>query len=149
MSNQMRTFPREICIPQKPVNPLKTKGVAGFQNGLMFQPHSESTSFTSIMQFLKCHILKTSIHSSCTFSLWNTILLSSISALDRIRFHAFTLLCQCLCFKKVGQSTALKNGQIKIINQQNTEQEDSGVDYAAEYRKQTGKDLETGEYVTQ
>ena len=44
---------------------------------------------------------------------------------------------------------ALKNGQIKIINQQNTEQEDSSVDYAEEYRKQTGKDLETSEYVTQ
>lgn len=29
------------------------------------------------------------------------------------------------------------------------EQEDPGVDYAAEYKKQTGKDLETGEYVTQ
>lgn len=27
--------------------------------------------------------------------------------------------------------------------------EDPGVDYAVEYRKQTGKDLETGEYVTQ
>ena len=45
--------------------------------------------------------------------------------------------------------TALNNGEIKIINQQNTEQEDSGVDYAAEYRKQTGKDFETGEYVNQ
>ena len=45
--------------------------------------------------------------------------------------------------------TALKNGQIRIINQQDTKQDDSGVDYAAEYRKQTGKDLETGEYVTQ
>ena len=45
--------------------------------------------------------------------------------------------------------TALKNGQIRITNQQDTEQNDSGVDYAAEYRKQTGKDLETGEYVTQ
>ena len=44
---------------------------------------------------------------------------------------------------------AVKNGQIKIVNQQKMEQEDSGVDYAAEYRKQTGKDLETGEYVTQ
>lgn len=44
---------------------------------------------------------------------------------------------------------AVKNGQIKIVNQQNTEQEDPGVDYATEYRKQTGKDLETGEYVTQ
>ena len=29
------------------------------------------------------------------------------------------------------------------------EQEDPGVDYAAEYKKQTGRDLETGEYVTQ
>ena len=38
---------------------------------------------------------------------------------------------------------------IKITDQQNMEREDSGVDYAAEYRKQTGKDLETGEYVTQ
>ena len=27
--------------------------------------------------------------------------------------------------------------------------DDSGVDYAVEYRKQTGKDLETGEYVIQ
>ena len=27
--------------------------------------------------------------------------------------------------------------------------EDPGVDYASEYRKQTGKDLTTGEYVTQ
>ena len=26
---------------------------------------------------------------------------------------------------------------------------DQGVDYAEEYRKQTGKDLTTGEYVTQ
>ena len=29
------------------------------------------------------------------------------------------------------------------------EQEDPSVDYAAEYKKQTGRDLETGEYVTQ
>lgn len=29
------------------------------------------------------------------------------------------------------------------------EAEDSGVDYAAEYKRQTGKDLITGEYVTQ
>lgn len=29
------------------------------------------------------------------------------------------------------------------------QEEDCGVDYAAEYKKQTGKDLETGEYVTQ
>ena len=27
--------------------------------------------------------------------------------------------------------------------------DDPGVDYASEYKKQTGKDLETGEYVTQ
>ena len=29
------------------------------------------------------------------------------------------------------------------------EEEDPGIDYAAEYRKQTGKDLQTGKYVTQ
>ena len=29
------------------------------------------------------------------------------------------------------------------------EEVDPGVDYAAEYKKQTGMDLETGEYVTQ
>lgn len=29
------------------------------------------------------------------------------------------------------------------------EEQDPGVDYASEYRKQTGKDLETGEYTTQ
>ena len=40
--------------------------------------------------------------------------------------------------------TALKKEQvIKLDN------EDPGVDYAAEYKKQTGRDLETGEYVTQ
>ena len=29
------------------------------------------------------------------------------------------------------------------------EAEESGLDYAVEYLKQTGKDFETGEYVTQ
>ena len=29
------------------------------------------------------------------------------------------------------------------------EDEDPGIDYAAEYKRQTGRDLETGEYVTQ
>lgn len=38
-----------------------------------------------------------------------------------------------------------------IIEKQlpNQGEEDPGVDYTAEYRKQTGKDLETGEYTTQ
>lgn len=40
--------------------------------------------------------------------------------------------------------TALKN---KV--EKRAEDEDPGVDYASEYKKQTGKDLETGEYVTQ
>ena len=31
----------------------------------------------------------------------------------------------------------------------NKQEEDTSVDYATEYKKQTGKDLETGEYVTQ
>ena len=31
----------------------------------------------------------------------------------------------------------------------NGQEEDPGIDYAVEYKKQTGKDLETGEYVTQ
>lgn len=41
---------------------------------------------------------------------------------------------------------ALKKGEVKTIADTN---EDPGVDYAAEYKKQTGRDLETGEYVTQ
>ena len=40
--------------------------------------------------------------------------------------------------------TAMKKEQIVKI-----EDEDPGVDYEAEYKKQTGRDLETGEYVTQ
>lgn len=38
-----------------------------------------------------------------------------------------------------------------IIEKQLPDQneEDPGVNYATEYRKQTGKDLETGEYTTQ
>ena len=40
-----------------------------------------------------------------------------------------------------------KNESILIIVAE--EAEDSGVDYAAEYLKQTGRDFETGEYVTQ
>ena len=38
-----------------------------------------------------------------------------------------------------------------IIDKMNQDMEgkDASIDYAAEYRKQTGKDLETGEYVTQ
>ena len=41
---------------------------------------------------------------------------------------------------------------LKLIiedKQQNNPEEDPGVDYAAEYKKQTGRDLETGKYVTQ
>ena len=34
-------------------------------------------------------------------------------------------------------------------NHDNAQEEDAGVDYATEYRKQTGKDLTTGEYVSQ
>ncbi len=30
-----------------------------------------------------------------------------------------------------------------------SQDEDPGVDYAAEYKKQTGRDLETGQFVTQ
>ena len=45
--NQMRTFLREICVPLQPADPLKSTASAALQNGLMFQPHSESTSFTS------------------------------------------------------------------------------------------------------
>ena len=41
---------------------------------------------------------------------------------------------------------ALKKGEVKIVADTN---EDPGVDYAAEYKKQTGRDLETGKYVTQ
>ena len=40
--------------------------------------------------------------------------------------------------------TAQKKEQIVKVDDENP-----GVDYAAEYKKQTGKDLETGEYVTQ
>lgn len=41
---------------------------------------------------------------------------------------------------------------LKLIREKESRtetEEDTGVDYAAEYRKQTGKDLETGEYVVQ
>lgn len=45
-----------------------------------------------------------------------------------------------------------KEHLLKLINElmlQNEEEEDPGLDYAAEYKKQTGKDLESGKYVTQ
>ena len=38
---------------------------------------------------------------------------------------------------------------LKKEQTQTDKDEDPGVDYAVEYKKQTGKDLETGEYVTQ
>lgn len=41
---------------------------------------------------------------------------------------------------------------LKLITEDNSwneQDEDPGVDYAAEYKKQTGKDLETGKFVTQ
>ena len=41
---------------------------------------------------------------------------------------------------------------LKLITErdfQNDQDEDTSVDYAAEYKKQTGKDLETGKFVTQ
>lgn len=37
--------------------------------------------------------------------------------------------------------TELENEQIA--------EDDTGINYAEEYRKQTGKDLETGKYITQ
>ena len=40
-------FCGEICVPIQPADPLKSTASAALQNGLMFQPHSESTSFTS------------------------------------------------------------------------------------------------------
>lgn len=36
----------------------------------------------------------------------------------------------------------------ELENEQITE-DDTGINYAEEYRKQTGKDLETGKYITQ
>ena len=43
-----------------------------------------------------------------------------------------------------------KEKLIRIIAKRVKEnnEKDNGVDYIEEYRKQTGKDLETGEYVT-
>lgn len=41
---------------------------------------------------------------------------------------------------------------LKLITEkisQNETDEDPNVDYAVEYKKQTGKDLETGKYTTQ
>ena len=41
---------------------------------------------------------------------------------------------------------------VKLITEEilkNEADEDSDLDYAAEYKKQTGKDLETGKYITQ
>ena len=37
----------------------------------------------------------------------------------------------------------------ETINLSDDQNDDSGIDYAVEYQKQTGKDLATGEYVTQ
>lgn len=42
-----------------------------------------------------------------------------------------------------------KQVKIPVTTVSTDEDEDPGVDYAAEYKKQTGRDLETGEYVTQ
>ena len=38
---------------------------------------------------------------------------------------------------------------ISELDNRQIAEEDSGINYAEEYRKQTGKDLETGEYTTQ
>ena len=45
-----------------------------------------------------------------------------------------------------------KERLLKLISEmaiQSEEDEDPGVDYASEYKKQTGRDFETGKYVTQ
>ena len=54
--NQMRTFLREICVPLQPADPLKSTASAALQNGLMFQPHSESTSFTSMGSLVRVQL---------------------------------------------------------------------------------------------
>ena len=48
MSYRFRTFSTKKCVPSESRQPLEIKGSGGFQNGLMFQPHPESTSFTSM-----------------------------------------------------------------------------------------------------
>ena len=48
--------------------------------------------------------------------------------------------------------TEEKERILKLIlehQQADQSEDDPGVDYSAEYQKQTGKDLETGIYVTQ
>ena len=99
--NQMRTFLREICVPLQPADPLKSTASAALQNGLMFQPHSESTSFTSMGSLVRvqlsppsaspcrsraCFFLSISVvvypgvHSCCVYSVLthkSTILYSS------------------------------------------------------------------------
>ena len=43
-----------------------------------------------------------------------------------------------------------KERLMKLISEHMTEKDENpGVDYAEEYKMQTGKDLATGEYVTQ
>ena len=54
--NQMRTFLREICVPLQPADPLKSTASAALQNRLMFQPHSESTSFTSMGSLVRVQL---------------------------------------------------------------------------------------------
>ena len=48
MSYRFRTFSTKKCVPSESRQPLEIKGSGGFQNRLMFQPHPESTSFTSM-----------------------------------------------------------------------------------------------------
>ena len=63
--NQMRTFLREICVPLQPADPLKSTASAALQNGLMFQPHSESL------------VVETSNHGA-SYSDWEKVKIGNI-----------------------------------------------------------------------
>lgn len=58
-----------------------------------------------------------------------------------------------MCSRAEGaHMTEEKERILKLIlehQQADQSEDDPGVDYSAEYQKQTGKDLETGIYVTQ
>ena len=56
MSYRFRTFSTKKCVPSESRQPLEIKGSGGFQNGLMFQPHPESTSFTSMGSLVRVQL---------------------------------------------------------------------------------------------
>ena len=103
MSYRFRTFSTKKCVPSESRQPLEIKGSGGFQNGLMFQPHPESTSFTSMGSLVRVQLSPPSASPcrsrACFFLLISVVVYPGVHDcwVYRVFTHKSTILYSSFC----------------------------------------------------